>query len=784
MTPSPFAQAARPLIALGYSVIPILPVDAPFDSPGQAPGEFRAGAWRMMSNWPQYRDRRPTEFELSVWCSNWPGANVGVVLGSPVGLNRLIAVDIDTKDPDEFEAILRAIPASPMSKKGSKGLTLFYQAPPDIKSRGYKVGVRPAQRTLVDLLTGNQTRQTVVPPSLHPLGMAYAWVAGPVPASDLPLFDEDSLAVLEETLESLGWGAETPGTSLQKMQTTPRDADEPPTVWRDLNDAALTNLPAWVEALELFGLRSSRRGGYEAVATWRESNTGRPLDKRKRNLQLHPTGIKDFGDDGGLTALDVVQRARGCDLDEAFAWLSGRLGRGLVVALESPVVVRDEASGALINASTGELVEPVVDAAGELPDALTRAPGLVGDITDWICATARKPSRVLAFGAALVVVGTAVGRMFAGPTRTGTHLYVLPLGPTGVGKDHPLNQIARCMQQSGLGHLLGPSEFISMPAAIKFLGRAPLSICPMDEIGVFLKRVNNRNASGFEGAISGVLRTAWGKSFATMKTPEWAQVESRTINAPAMSLYGPSTSVEFYASLAAADASNGVLNRFLVMETRTRAAERDPDSDPADVPESIRERLRDLYNAKGELWRASTSTADADVRPTIVPWASADARAIYTALAKDVERRADLDVTAAAFMGRTVEMAQRIATIVALGRDGAGARVSVSDMTLGRDVAVWSAETMMEGAAEHMAENEQQQSMKLILNLIRGARTMSRTALVKRVNGRIDVRAIDNMLKGLIDGEMIYEARQQSPKGGPPKRLYVYGAPPDDQTSE
>jgi hypothetical protein len=50
-----------------------------------------------------------------------------------------------------------------------------------------------------------------------------------------------------------------------------------------------------VPDLELYDCQPVRRGGYEAVATWRESNTGQATAKRKRNLKIHPDGIRDMG---------------------------------------------------------------------------------------------------------------------------------------------------------------------------------------------------------------------------------------------------------------------------------------------------------------------------------------------------------------------------------------------------------------------------------------------------------------------------------------------------------
>jgi hypothetical protein len=71
-------------------------------------------------------------------------------------------------------------------------------------------------------------------------------------------------------------------------------------------------------------------------------------------------------------------------------------------------------------------------------EALTYAPGVVGQIVEWTVASALRPNRVMALGVALVVVGTLIGQRTAGPTNSATHLYITILAPTGYGKDHPL----------------------------------------------------------------------------------------------------------------------------------------------------------------------------------------------------------------------------------------------------------------------------------------------------------------------------------------------------------
>ncbi len=159
-------------------------------------------------------------------------------------------------------------------------------------------------------------------------------------------------------------------------------------------------------------------------------------------------------------------------------------------------------------------------------ERLTHCPGLVGAIINWIVDTARRPSRVLALGAAVTLIGTMVGRRIAGPTGSATYLYVIGIAPTASGKQHPANCIDELMLAAGAKDHIGPGEFISMPAIVHCLTRQPLALAVIDELGSYLKRINNHKASDFVKACSQVLRTLWGINFGLYKTPEWAGLKS------------------------------------------------------------------------------------------------------------------------------------------------------------------------------------------------------------------------------------------------------------------
>jgi hypothetical protein len=767
MMESPFVTGAPALTALGYTTIPIAAADCELPARGKVPARFVSGSWYPMKKWEAFRDRNPSPFELKGW-QTWPGANVGLIMGTAIRPGYVVgAIDIDATDPDELDAIMRACPASPMVKRAAKGETRFYAMPESIKSTPYVVrwieDGKKKQRTLVDLLTGNQTRQTVCPPSMHPDGMPYTWLAGPVSVKDLPTFDQDDLDVLTETLETLGWGREVEGLAPVKSEARPQHSDFDPTAHSDLNALALTRMADWVPALDLYDLRQKQGGGYEAVATWRESNTGRALADRKRNLQMHSTGIRDFGD-RSYSALDLVQAARSVSLNDAFMWLSERLG-----TLEPLPILNQREDGSI--EIEGRVVAPVDDGDHELPDVLTRVPGLVGDIVDYIEAASQFPQRGLALGVALGIVGTAAGRKFAGPTRSGTHLYIFALAPTGAGKAFAPKMARRILQKANLGHLIGATNFMSGSALMGQMADKPAAISFMDEFGVFMAKINAKTASAHDRMLSGLMREYWGSSFDTVYPAAWAHsnaaANTKPIHAPALSVYGMSVHEEFYEALQGADVFNGFLNRFLIISTRREPCEQEPTTDEDEIPESITSRLSEIYLHGGAVYSTSMHSDEASKPLVRLPWGPGG-QEIYRAF----KAKTDHDVVNGKMLKRTAEIALRLATIRAIGHSGASAEISAEDMQWGVDIAWWSACRMIADAEAYMVESENQRIVKTVWRTIAAEPLgLDHSSLLRKLKHKWPKRVITEAIESLSGAGQIMVAQKKT--AGRPANVYV-----------
>lgn len=422
-------------------------------------------------------------------------------------------------------------------------------------------------------------------------------------------------------------------------------------------------------------------------------------------------------------------------------------------AMVAPLLARHE-SGAVYDKATGEIVEPAPMQVG----TITFPPGLVGEIAKWIIATARRPQPLLSLGAALCIVGTVVGRKVAGPTKSGTHLYVVGLAPTGSGKDRPLSACKRVLFAANTsGQEVGPSEFISMPAVINMAKRHPCTLCAMDEFGSFLKRINSRRASGFEQSITKMLRTFWGSSFETTMTPEWAGKPAERIESPALSIFGASTHGEFYEALESGDINNGVVNRLLVLSVDERPDDREPLCDPQVVPPALVDQVKRLWAIRGDVAGATSNASLVVPEPLHVGWGHGAAE-VWQRLGRDLARREQEAPEEAPFLARTHEYAVRIATIVAVGRGAS--TVEVPDVEFGAALAMRSAVDVIAGARGYMAETDNQANANLILRALRsaGGGWVDNARLLRALNNRLRMRDFKDLTAQLVEtGQVQYD---------------------------
>jgi hypothetical protein len=418
------------------------------------------------------------------------------------------------------------------------------------------------------------------------------------------------------------------------------------------------------------------------------------------------------------------------------------------------------------------------------------ADGLIGDIADWIMKTSMFPCRLFATAAALSIVGVAVSRqVYTGVPRTGTSLYWLAIAPTAGGKERPQEAIRQVLTAAGLSRLAKPS-YASAAKLGMSLTEAPAQIQIIDEVGKVLRRFVSRNASSQELGLLDDYCTIWGKNTGSW-SPEGVTVRSDVmIQRPCLSFFGATTPAGFYEQLRAKQVAGGFLNRFLVCQRFTRVPANEAIQPDDDVPQHIVDAVRTLNTFQDGTAHPMPSTAAADMSDMppalfVVP-ASPDGQAAldaYRAKAWQMILKADDDPILEVY-ARAAEMVKRMALILACGRhwqDMRRCEITPADVHFAAGLVDWSMATFVEGLRENMAENDHQASVKEVIALVRRAGSIRRMHLIKKLDGKMDARTLDSVMKMAIESGDVEEVAQESgSKGGRPSRTYIYAGGRDE----
>lgn len=177
--------------------------------------------------WP--RQATANEAQVASWWSVRPDSNIGVACGPGSGLYVL---DVDQHGVDGEEALAQAerrlgkLPFTVEQRTGSGGRQLFFAWPQGSDLRN-KVGTSKPRRGQMAFGSGLDTRGNggfvVAPPSMHPCGVPYRWLAGPH-ERELKALPQAWVEAMEKTPEPVR--IEVPIARLDLMDRLGREAVE------------------------------------------------------------------------------------------------------------------------------------------------------------------------------------------------------------------------------------------------------------------------------------------------------------------------------------------------------------------------------------------------------------------------------------------------------------------------------------------------------------------------------------------------------------------------------
>lgn len=640
--------------ALGWAVLPLHCITAKgrcscgqdCASPGKHPDpRFAPHGVHSASKDPE---------RIKAWWTAAPYANIGVALGA---ISGIVAVDIDPRNngDETWAAFVQrnsgVQPDTAIQLTGGGGMHLILRHDPE--------------RTLVKPGAGVDIKADggyiVVEPSSHVSGQHYAWDAEADPLEGQPIADAPA------------WLTTPAKASITRLGPAPKALGHiDPQRLLDLK-AAMAHLDhddyhVWIGV----GMALHSTDAAEAYDLWDEWSQR----SSKYDPQVQRSKWLSFG--GRPDQLHV---------ESIFAWArdagwSGESPRIAVPATSvtiKPPAPEPEANPAKDPASSRRCAE-----AEKL--GVHRPPGVLGDLADWITATAPRPQPLWSVSTALALGSVACGRRFVGKPRGNfSPLYFLHLGVSGSGKDYAKQAVYRCLEAAGWDALIGRgSSYASDAAVFSALYHQPQHITITDEIGRALANSKSEGAMHQRSALSALIEV-WGSPHGRLYpkhysmqglTKEQAEaMAQRVVHKPSLTMIALGQPALVWEALDDGAIRDGFLARLLIVETDIGRS-LDTETPDLPIPQPVIDWLRAVRQAgagQGNLAATlATAGTPADIDPpTVDVPTTPEAMALWRAYQAEVIE--DMDALErqglAEIQSRRVEQAMRIAVILAVSTD-------------------------------------------------------------------------------------------------------------------
>jgi len=599
------------LAELGWHLLPIKPRS-------KNPGELLGAGW-------QHKATSDPE-TIYAWDEGYPGCNWGVLLGPKSGI-----IDVEY-DNDEGKEILNKLFANVNTPCYTSGKSLHRLFKWDARFEGQKAS---SGYSGTEWRFGNDSAQSVIPPSVHASGAQYRWVISP---------DDCEVATLPEN----AWQE-----YLRNCKAIPRPASKVERV--DDFDASpidrarkyCDQVYNWEELLPQYGWKKARvrdgaidwtrpgkKEGVSATSNFEGSGTLRVFTSSVVGLEQHSSCDKfaflcamEHGDDP-MAAAQAYDPGEG-DL------LAGIDISGILLGKE-----RDDET------DDNEFFESMV------PDS-----GLIREVYRYYYRAAFMPNAVYAMSTAIALCQTIFGRKVATETNLRTNDYHLILGPTCSGKEDATQILMSLFIASGSGSQIIPEDVKSASGMLACLEQNPCSIWPCDEFGLMLSKIlDKKSKDGHTQAIMDLLLKLYSKSRGVFSGSAYAGGKTHEIDQPHLCVIGVGTSETVFREIDETQVHDGFLGRICFWNVQERP--KDNLAQDFTISESVIQRMREwrewMPSREGNLSAVYT-------KPVVFPMTE-EARQRWRMHREKIKERMDEErAIRAAMWGRTAARSMNLA---------------------------------------------------------------------------------------------------------------------------
>lgn len=405
---------------------------------------------------------------------------------------------------------------------------------------------------------------------------------------------------------------------------------------------------------------------------------------------------------------------------------------------------------------------------GPLRSELLSVPGFVNELKDYTLATSPRPNVVAAFNGALAMMSFLGGRKYTDAYNSRTNNYFITLGPSTSGKDNPRDANRNLLFELGMS-AQSAEAFASGQGLEDALAVTPSMLFQPDEVDSVFR--NLRKDDSVFNTMGATLLTLYTSSKGVLtkrktatQTRRFPMTGPSVIVHPSLVLLGSSTPDAFYGALAEHTLTGGLAGRCFILECTETADLQMPQLLP--IPERLKQQggyLRD-FQPGGNM----VDLADAMPTPYVIPEAQ-DVSATLWGIAQDAEVQRKFferkkNEIGTALWGRAYEKVRKLAMVYALSENPYEPHFSEAGATWAYDIVSWSVRRLLHKASLFMfttAFEEVAVRIRRALATAGGTLQHKQALRASRVDSATFMKIMDTMLE---TGEVTREVRASATK--------------------
>jgi len=634
---------------------------------------------------------------IRAWWDKYPNANIGMPTGE---INGLVVIDVDQGGQDTLNGKGLTIPEGIEQTTPHGSHHLFKHPGHHVRSAtGNNIGEAGATFDHVDSRADGG--YIIVAPSINNEGDSYTW--------EIPLLEEELTPAPEWWIEALQKEHKKPTLASGHSKSEVAEGGR--------ND---------------FLAREAGRFRKEGHGVDAVSHMIWGINIEQCNPPLSEQEVKDI-------AVSVCRYAT-FEQENADSIKTGQLAAQAI--LESHQL------------KVAEELDKTKDVkAGPAPSGIIPEKGLIKDIVDYILSQSRFPRPELALAATVSFLGAVMGQKYQTETGLRSNVYFAGIAKSGFGKDTARKKIKSIAEKSDTYDWIGEERIASGQGLLASVEEKASKLFMLDEFGRLLQSITGNSADGYKKEIMTNLMQLYSSAGSTFHGTAYADRTKKpvVIKDPCCVVYGTSTPESFYSALSSAEAVGGEISRFLIVaspDERGEAVRYKPEEPSSDICARVSQ-LAKYFQRSGNL-NGVSSPGEAQVvemRPEIMDaWDSLDSE--MTLLMHN-------DATSSIY-SRVAENAAKLALIYAVSISHVHPKIGAEAFTWGRELAMWSANTLVAHLNSFMADNETEKTVKRVARIINkaGENGITKSVLTRKTQW-LKQRDRSDVLETLLEAKTI-----------------------------